>query len=133
MERVLVYHDELTGLGGGAACMDYLDTCVKNSLTQFGIIFLDINNLKCVDDNWGHDMGDALIKETARVINGSFSKFGKAYRVGWGKFCVLIDSKTPDSDYNVAKEQFEKLIETSNADKPNHLKIHVSYNFRICQ
>lgn len=74
----------------------------------------------------GHEASDALIKEAACIINESFGKFGKAFRVDWGRFCVLIDS---DSDYNTAKEQFEKLVEISNAENSNHLEIRISHGF----
>lgn len=124
-----IHYDELTGFGDSIACLDYLEACVKRGLPQFSIIFSDISNLKYVDDNLGHDMGNALIKEAACIISESFGKFGKTYRVSWGKFCVLIDSKTPDSDYNIAKEQFEKLIKVSNTENPNHLEIHISHGF----
>lgn len=121
-----MHYDELTGLGDPYACPDCLDTCVKNGLPQFGIIFTEINNLKYVDDYCGHEASDALIKEAACIINESFGKFGRAFRVGWGRFCIPIDS---DSDYNTAKEQFEKLVEISNAENPNHLEIRISHGF----
>ncbi|MDE7400122.1 MAG: diguanylate cyclase [Oscillospiraceae bacterium] len=133
METKLLHYDEFTGLGDYFACMDYLDTCVKNDLPQFGIAFLEIDDLKYVDDYWGHEASDALIKEAACITNESFGKFGKVFRVNWGRFCVLIDTKTPDSDYNTAKEQFEKLMEIFNSKNTNHLEIQISHSFRICR
>lgn len=53
METKSLHYDELTGLGDSFACLNYLDTCIKNGLPQFGIIFTEINNLKYVNDYWG--------------------------------------------------------------------------------
>ncbi len=129
MEIESLHYDELTGIGDSTACLDYLEACVKSGLPHFRIIFSEISNLKYVDDYCGHEASDALIKETACIVNQSFGKFGRLFRTGWGRFCVLIDSKTPDSDYNIAKEQFEKLIEISNSENPNHLEIHIFHSF----
>lgn len=130
METESLHYDKLTGLGDSTACMDYLNACVKGGLPQFGIVFSEINDLKYVDDYWGHEASDALIKEAACIVNESFGKFGKAFRVGWGRFCVLIDL---DFDYNTAKEQFEKLIEIFNAKNPDYLEIRISHSLRICR
>lgn len=129
----LAYRDGLTGLGNRTAYLEYLDACIKNHLPQLGIVFLDINNLKYVNDHLGHDMGDILIKEASRIINGSFGRYGKSYRIGGDEFCILIDATSLDSVYHDAKEQFEEMMENANTNNPNHLEIRIAHGFSICK
>lgn len=128
----LAYNDGLTGLGNRTAYLEFLDVCTKKRVSKLGIVFLDINNLKYVNDNLGHDMGDALIKEAARIISESFGKVGGVFRIGGDEFCALIKSESPDEDYNTARERFEKLIEESNANNAHHLEIHIAHGFCVC-
>lgn len=128
----LAYRDGLTGMGNRTAYLEFLDVCTKNRVPKLGIVFLDINNLKYVNDNLGHDMGDALIKEAARIISESFGKVGGVFRIGGDEFCALIRSETPDEDYSTAREKFEKLIEESNAEDHDYLQIRIAHGFCVC-
>lgn len=58
----------------------------------FGIAFLDINNLKVINDQKGHEMGDCLLKAASDIIQNRFGKFGKSYRIGGDEFCVLLEN-----------------------------------------
>lgn len=128
----LAYNDGLTGLGNRTAYLEFLDVCTKKRISKLGIVFLDINNLKYVNDNLGHDMGDALIKEAARIISESFGKVGGVFRIGGDEFCALIKSESPEEDYNTARKEFEGLIEESNANNLNHMEIHIAHGFCVC-
>lgn len=128
----LAYRDGLTGLGNRTAYLEFLDVCTKSRVSKLGIVFLDINNLKYVNDNLGHDVGDALIKEAARIISESFGKVGGVFRIGGDEFCALIKSESPEEDYNTARKEFEELIEESNANNLNHMEIHIAHGFCVC-
>ena len=54
--------------------MEQLDAYGSNpkEIMQLGIVYLDVNNLKMVNDNQGHDFGDELIRGAAKIIEGSF-------------------------------------------------------------
>lgn len=129
----LAYKDGLTGLGNRTAYLEQLDSCIKTHLPQLGIVFLDINNLKQVNDTLGHEMGDELIKEAARIIDGSFGQIGKAYRIGGDEFCILIDSEPLTTVYQDALIKFQKLSEEANNTNIHHLQIHIAQGFSICK
>lgn len=129
----LAYQDGLTGLGNRTAYLEYLDECIKSHLPQLGIVFLDINNLKQVNDHLGHDMGDILIKEASHIIAESFGRYGNSYRIGGDEFCILISAQALDSVYHTAEEQFEKMIDDANTNNPNHLEIRIAHGFSICR
>ena len=67
-----------------------------------GVCFIDINGLKNINDNQGHDEGDAYIKETADVIASAFKK-KYCYRVGGDEFIVIIPQ--------ITKDHFEEVVE----------------------
>lgn len=53
------------------------------------IILFDLDQFKEINDNYGHTKGDDCLKTTAGIINSSFKKVGRAYRIGGDEFCVL--------------------------------------------
>ena len=53
--------------------------------------FLDLNNLKVTNDQYGHGVGDQLIHAFGNVLNRTFFSVGKCYRVGGDEFWVFCD------------------------------------------
>lgn len=60
----------------------------------FGVVFIDINGLKQLNDTYGHEHGDAVIRETAECIKKHFREY--AYRIGGDEFIVLWDDVEED-------------------------------------
>jgi diguanylate cyclase (GGDEF)-like protein len=54
-----------------------------------GIVVLDLNNLKGINDTFGHLEGDKFISDSATIIKSSFKDIGITYRIGGDEFCVL--------------------------------------------
>lgn len=57
--------------------------------TSLGIIYLDVNGLKDVNDQFGHEVGDALLVECARRMKMVFKK-ADFYRIGGDEFIIII-------------------------------------------
>jgi diguanylate cyclase (GGDEF)-like protein len=55
------------------------------------IVVLDLNNLKIINDTWGHIEGDNCLVDVANIIKLSFKNIGIAYRIGGDEFCVLCE------------------------------------------
>src|SRR5690606_4148845 len=73
--------------------------------------FYDLNNLKTINDRFGHKYGDDAIIRSYAVISDVFSNFGSCYRIGGDEFaCILIgpDKQTLDS---MAEELNSKVNE----------------------
>ncbi|NNJ94202.1 MAG: EAL domain-containing protein [Halobacteria archaeon] len=69
--RFLAYHDSLTGLPNRAMFKEYLDRSIahaKRNEEIVGVLFLDVDNFKNVNDTLGHHAGDALLQEVAERI-----------------------------------------------------------------
>lgn len=79
--------DTLTGLYNRAA----FGRAIKNigEIKAFSLIILDINNFKMINDTYGHDYGDFVIKEVAAIIQKSFNKLYTCYRIGGDEFHII--------------------------------------------
>lgn len=130
--RNLAYSDGLTNLGNRTAFLEQLDNYSKSKLTSLGIVFLDVNNLKVINDQKGHEVGDYLLKTASDIIQNSFDKFGKSYRIGGDEFCVLIENDHLQSVYESALQEFEQLIADANQDNPLGVEIYIAHGFCIC-
>lgn len=64
---------------------------LKNKKGFFLVIF-DINNLKYVNDTYGHIEGDHMISSVAEIISKEFINTGTTYRIGGDEFCVISDT-----------------------------------------
>lgn len=128
----LAYMDGLTGLGNRTAYLEKLEVLVKNGNGSLGIVFLDINNLKQVNDHIGHEAGDQLICLAADLIHATFGKEGHVYRIGGDEFCVLIEGETLYSRYKERLSEFECRIEAENKKKDVPFRVQVAQGFSIC-
>ena len=130
----LAYSDGLTGLGNRTAYLEKLDEYKNNSshLKHLGIVYLDVNDLKKVNDNLGHDYGDRLIKSAAGIIDESFGIFGKSYRIGGDEFCVLMSGDNIEEDYKNALDIFKDRINEKNNSKIYDYTINIAHGFSNC-
>ena len=86
----LAYIDKMTGLPNRTRCDEKFFELNRSSL-DYCIISLDLNGLKYVNDNFGHDAGDRLLRSFASVVNASFGNAGLCCRMGGDEFLVAID------------------------------------------
>jgi len=101
----LAYKDLMTGLKNRTAFEEKLDELRVMTAGETYVIACDMNNLKRVNDNFGHSMGDTMIKECANAILKEWQNYGICYRTGGDEFCILIE----DSDVLSEDMLSEKL------------------------
>ncbi len=96
--RSQAYIDGLTGLNNRTSYMEYLQILEKkieeHPDTVFSVVLLDINQLKMINDDFGHDQGDVLIIETANKIRDVFGG-NRVYRIGGDEFVAILDETDP--------------------------------------
>ncbi len=102
--RYMAYNDVLTGLPNRAKFMQDIETLTKEySLSQrkFGILSVDLDDFKDVNDTMGHSAGDLMLKKIAGLLKDICSKDKDVvYRHGGDQFIVLIKEITGASDFN---------------------------------
>lgn len=106
--------DMLTGLKNRNEYMRRYNELKERRPDTMGVIFIDINGLKQLNDNYGHERGDAIIQRTAECIKRH--SLGHAYRIGGDEFVVLwdhIDKETFHMRVEKLKEEFKDESEYS--------------------
>ncbi len=124
--------DALTGLRNRTAYEEKINDIERNKTSQFecGIIEFDANSLKVVNDTYGHNMGDTLIIEVARIIERSSATLGFAYRHGGDEFSIIVINN-PREKINEIINTFNKMLEDTNNRLAWSMPIAVAYGSAV--
>jgi diguanylate cyclase (GGDEF)-like protein/PAS domain S-box-containing protein len=93
LEDHLLYlstHDALTGLANRGAFDEVLSRLEERGPWPVGIIMVDLDGLKQVNDHHGHAAGDELLRRTARVLKSAFRSGDCVARIGGDEFAMLL-------------------------------------------
>ena len=110
------HQDALTGVGNKAAYikkMDELNRQIKTFDPEFALVMADINNLKQINDKYGHRAGDQYIKGCCRIVCETY-KHSPVFRIGGDEFVVLLlgqDYTNRRELYDQIKEKFKRAYE----------------------
>ncbi|MBD8067391.1 EAL domain-containing protein [Bacillus sp. PS06] len=105
----MAYHDSLTGLANRRLFNDELNkqiTIAKMSNKPLGVLYLDMDRFKYINDSLGHVIGDKLLQEVARRLELNIREKGLVARVGGDEFIIML----PDMDREMALDVAEKLL-----------------------
>ena len=92
--HILSSKDMLTGVMNRNEMNNYVDDLIKDtSGRSVGVLFADLNGLKVVNDNDGHEAGDALLKNAASALTDVFST-RNIFRAGGDEFVVILTGIT---------------------------------------
>ncbi len=119
--RVRVNTDALTGVGNTTAYserVEKLDSDIKNNTAAFSVVMFDINDLKVINDRYGHESGDKAIREAASVIAEVFEK-KNTYRIGGDEF-IAVTEPLSDEEAVRRSERINALIDEYNRTKPDN-------------
>jgi diguanylate cyclase (GGDEF)-like protein len=116
--RSLSLIDELTGLGNRRSFFTLAEPrlqLLERSGALCMLMFADVDGLKFVNDTLGHDVGDALLIDAARVLRTAFRRSDLVARLGGDEFVVLAD-ELEDADVDGVLERLQSLIDGRNAE-----------------
>ena len=114
--KFLAHHDPLTGLPNRLLCQALLDHAlqrIERNDSGIGVMMIDIDNFKLVNDTFGHQTGDLLLKEIAKRITVALRNDDTVARLGGDEFVVLLESV---SDREDVERVAEKLVQTLSED-----------------
>ena len=98
----LALHDTLTGLPNRALFMEQLGIAgcrrQRDPRANYGVLFLDLDRFKLINDSMGHHAGDALLKVTAQRLAASIRPQDTVSRFGGDEFAVLINGVAARAD-----------------------------------
>ena len=134
MEHKLKYvatHDALTNLYNRAFFEDQLSLMFQERDLGVGIIVLDIDGLKYVNDTLGHNEGDKLIKNFAKILNKSFRPSDVVSRIGGDEFCVLIRNIDDDGIKKILDRLVLNIEDFNTNKKKNNYPLNVSFGYAM--
>lgn len=124
------YTDELTQIHNRRYCMEYMNKVKISEEINYTVFCFDLNNLKFVNDTYGHAKGDILIKSAAEVIAETFESRGIVARMGGDEFIAI--SETADaSEIASLMEQFQENIHKKNEEIPD-LNMTIACGYASC-
>jgi diguanylate cyclase (GGDEF)-like protein len=111
--RHQAFHDSLTNLANRASFFDRLEHALersRRSRASLGVLFLDMDDFKAVNDSFGHEAGDDLLLEVARRIQSCLRPGDTAARLGGDEFGALLEDLTmADEAGAIARRLVESL------------------------
>ena len=121
--------DELTGLhnrrGFFAVAGQFLKLARRQKEGTF-MLYADIDNLKEINDTFGHKEGDQVLIETANILKRNYRESDVIARLGGDEF-VIIPIGTAKDNIGIITSRFEKSIETYNSTSNRGYKLSLSY------
>jgi diguanylate cyclase (GGDEF)-like protein len=129
-QRTHAILDPLTGLLNRKALMDrFAELAEQAALTSepVALIACDLDDFKAVNDQHGHERGDAVLKEAAYVIRRSLRSFELVYRLGGEEFLVVL----PGADTATALRLAETVRTTLETARPGGLPLTVSMGVAV--
>lgn len=124
MEK-LAYNDILTGALNRTAYDRDLQG-IKPGDDRVVIAILDVNDLKKINDSFGHSAGDEAIRLTYNCINESFGKYGSCYRIGGDEFACILREDAVDV-FPKRLELFKQLVSEAAAKTEYHFGVAIGY------
>jgi diguanylate cyclase (GGDEF)-like protein/PAS domain S-box-containing protein len=93
MVRYLAYHDTLTGLANRVMLDQELAHSIAHAERhgdRVGVVFIDLDDFKPINDTFGHSIGDDVLREIANRIAGCVREYDTVARVGGDEFVVVL-------------------------------------------
>ena len=124
-------HDSLTGLANRASFLDHLELGLKRATrtgTGVALLFIDLDNFKLVNDNFGHAAGDELLKAVGSRLQAAVRANDVVARQGGDEFLILLGEIANPASELVAGKVRTALSEPFVVDG---IEIHVSASIGI--
>lgn len=114
------YSDALSGLLNRNSYVEYITHVNEEELASMGVIVADINGLKNLNQNFGHDFGDKAVKEIANILLKYFNE-KSVFRLNGDEFLVLCEN----IEYNLFYEKVHLVKEA--IDKMSYSSASIGY------
>jgi diguanylate cyclase (GGDEF)-like protein len=132
----LAITDELTQLYTLRHFHNRMEECLaryKRYEQKFGVLILDLDHFKSINDTWGHPMGDETLRRVARALLRSIRTLDTAYRYGGEEFAILL-AETDSATARLVAERVRQEIEAIEItlEGGGRVAVTASIGFAVC-
>ena len=120
--KKMAYTDSLTGLANRRGLYSYVENHLVKKCSDVTIMFMDLDNFKTLNDNFGHQYGDKILIEFGEDLQ-KICKDGFVSRIGGDEFVIIWEEKM-NKEY--ATDMAEKILNLLNGKKQKFNKISAS-------
>lgn len=109
----LAFHDALTGLPNRVLLLDRLEQALLNAARHgrgVGVLFLDLDRFKIINDTLGHHVGDAVLTEVASRLSDGARSTDTVARIGGDEFVVVCPDVADRGDVDRVADKIRQLI-----------------------
>ncbi|MFC2159444.1 diguanylate cyclase [Actinomycetota bacterium] len=127
--KFIATHDALTGLFNRTFFEEQMKLQFGERYKKVAIVILDIDGLKYVNDSLGHQKGDNLIKDTAKILKNTFRPSDVVARIGGDEFSILMKDINEDGVINTLgrlKNNIDKFNQNLKRDQ-NPINLSIGY------
>jgi diguanylate cyclase (GGDEF)-like protein len=106
-------HDPLTGLANSVLFKDRLDHALRHvarAAEAVGMLYLDVDNFKLINDTMGHEAGDRVLREVAVRLTDSIRATDTAARLGGDEFAILLERMVDPADAVVVADRIRTAM-----------------------
>lgn len=121
--------DPLTGLYNRRYFIEQIELEFKRSKRynrDLSLLMLDIDHFKSVNDNYGHQVGDIVLRKISSIIINQLRDSDLAFRYGGEEFMVILPETKAEDAINVAKRMKQEIMETRHVYRNLNFKVTAS-------
>jgi diguanylate cyclase (GGDEF)-like protein/PAS domain S-box-containing protein len=123
--QYLSMHDALTGVYNRTYFEAEINRLQKGRQFPVSIIMLDTDNLKVVNDNYGHTQGDKMLQKVANLVGEVLRAEEVFARIGGDEFAILLPHSNAEAAKLVVSRIKDQLDKHSSQDENEHIKVSV--------
>ena len=130
----LAQYDHLTGLVNRTLFRDRLIQAMARSKRMqqpIGLMLLDLDRFKAVNDTFGHDMGDELLKTVSERLKACVREVDTVARMGGDEFTIILEGVTSEENILMVAKRITESIATPFELKGEHISIGISVGITI--
>jgi diguanylate cyclase (GGDEF)-like protein/PAS domain S-box-containing protein len=124
--KYLSFHDKLTGLYNRAYFEEELKRLNNKRKLPISIIIGDVNNLKMINDSFGHQQGDYLLRKIAGVLKSCFRKSDVISRWGGDEYSVILPNTTLEKGEEIIARIVKECQKKSTLTLPLSISIGIA-------
>lgn len=122
----LTYHDSMTGLFNRRYFGEISNRLVLENSLPISVIIGDINGLKLINDAFGHELGDCLIRETANILKASVRSTDIVTRIGGDEFAIFLPHTHSSTAEAILNRIDSSAIDFNEQNQDTPIKINIS-------